>query len=269
MGMKSKLLKIMVFSACGLTLFGGGYGTYHFIFKAETSRFTPDSHEPSLASEPMAAVKKGALLSQSPFDSATTEKAEKRVRARSPAFHQEATLDERQVEKLRNLVRTHKLGREDDAMKRFIPDEAGAGFLIRTLLVLNQSADYKSKEVPQATQFIRDYLFENPVQSVASLDQALAAFPKDMQVEKTVLMQQIAHLGTMKNEVRDQVKTSLLAELNRIGINPQGMMALSMLLQVQTDEEWYNEVKESFEKAHPGEDLSELVALHRPPAESR
>lgn len=267
--MQSKIMKLLVFSACGLTLFGGAYGTYHFIFKAETSRFTPDTYDSSLASEPMSAVKKGSLLSQSPYDSRTTEKAEKRVRARSPAFQREATLDEKKIDQIRNLVRAHKLAREDDAMKRFIPDETGTGFLVRTLLVLQQSADYKSKEIPETTRFIRDYLFENPGQAVASLDQALAAFPKDMQVEKTVVMQQIAHLGTMKSEVRDQVKTSLLSELNRTGINSQGVMALSMLLQVQTDEEWYNEVKESFEKAHPGEDLSELVALHRPATESK
>ncbi len=127
-GMRSKKLKVLVFFTCGLTLLGGAYSIYHFIFRADPSSFSAGIYKDSLSTESMSSMKKGSLLSRSPFVSEVTDQAENRVRARSPAFQKEATLDERRIEQLRQLVRAQKLGREDEMMKRYIPDDAGVGF---------------------------------------------------------------------------------------------------------------------------------------------
>jgi len=261
--MKDKFLKILVFAACGLTLGGGSLLTYRML-RGPVSGFAPDSSLPRLASEPESPKKHASLLSTAPYTEEVTRKAENRVRSRSPAFQREATLDEKTLEKFKGLIRSRKLVKEDEQYKPFIPDETGAGFLVRALVLIELYGKAPNDSgLAEGADFIRTYFAENAAKSIESMDQALASLPREYAGAKTLLMTEMARLGRERSNVRVQVKNSLLQEYGRAPATAQGAQAMAILLQVRGDEKWIQEVRESFEKAHPGEDFSEVVSVQR------
>lgn len=264
--MSQKVVKTGVFLACLATLGGGSYLTYG-LFSGPVLELKSEEESAPLASEPAAARKSGSLLSTSPYTAEVTHKAENRARTRSPAFQREATLDEKTIERFRTLVKSRKLSKEDDLYRTYLPDESGVGFLVRTLLVVQIHGDKNPDDagVNEGLGYIRTYFNENAGRAVQAMDLALGAISKDKDFApaKSLLMSEMAHLGREKSDVRAQVKSYLLEEYRRVGAGPQGALALSILVQMQDDPKWVQEVKESFEKAHPGDSFSEIVSIHQ------
>jgi hypothetical protein len=83
--MNHKLSQSLIFFTAGATLFIGGMGTYHLVFK-EKDRL------PHLISvSATSSIPSGSLLQGTPYSIDSTREAENRVRTRSPAFQSEST----------------------------------------------------------------------------------------------------------------------------------------------------------------------------------
>ncbi len=83
--MKHKISQSLIFFTVGATLFIGGMGTYHLVFKEK------DQLPHLISASVTSPIPSGSLLDNTPYSMEETRGAENRVRARSPAFQSEST----------------------------------------------------------------------------------------------------------------------------------------------------------------------------------
>ncbi len=83
--MNHKLSQSLIFFTAGATLFIGGIGTYHLVFKEK------DQLPHLISVSATTAIPSGSLLENTPYSLEETRGAENRVRSRSPAFQSEST----------------------------------------------------------------------------------------------------------------------------------------------------------------------------------
>jgi hypothetical protein len=183
---------------------------------------------------------------------------------RSPAFETDATRELDFAKLAREFLTRNRLETENDRLTEFFPNGKGVNQAIRfSILLSNRAAEGDDAffEISLANR-VQAEIYANPEASIVSLDQGLAKLPREFGKERFAAIRLLSNLGAENPSVRDEVKTALLAEAQRSPTQAEGALVFAALLRMNSSKEWLQEVNRSFEKFHPGAELSDFVAVN-------
>lgn len=205
----------------------------------------------------------GSLLSGVDPDMAIA-KAKNRASGRSPAHDADASMEVDFAKLSREFLVRSALGNEEEKLKEFFPDGKGVNRSIRmTLLLATRGMDSEdSFSEIQLSNRVQSEIFAHGESAVVSLNAGLASLPKDMSRERNTVVRLLSNIASQQPDLRSEVKSSLLAEAGRASTPAESAVILAALLRVSSAKEWQEEVNQSYERLHPGSNLSETVALN-------
>lgn len=205
----------------------------------------------------------GSLLSREDPDLAIL-KAKNLASGRSPAYESDAVMEADFATLSKEFLARDSLAAGDEKLKEFFPDGKGVNHALRlTLLLSSRGTDNPDafSEIQLANR-VQAEILAHGESAVVSLTSGLTVLPAEMMGERHTVIRLLSMIGSQHPELRDEVKSSLLAEAGRSGKTAAGALALTALLRVNSSKEWSKEVNYSYERLHPGSDLSEVVALN-------
>jgi len=208
-------------------------------------------------------TKAGSLLSGTDPDMAIS-KARNRASGRSPAHDVDASMEMDFAKLSREFLARSAMASDDEKLKEFFPDGKGVNRSIRmTLLLAARGLDSEdSFSEIQLSNRVQSEIFANAESAFVSLNAGLASFPKEMVRERQTVIRLLSNIATQQPELRSEVKASLLAEAGRASTPAESAVVLAALLRVSPSKEWKEEVNQSYERLHPGSDLTEVVAMN-------
>lgn len=185
-------------------------------------------------------------------------------KGRSPAYDQDSVRDENLERLIRDFLGREALAAEYEKLGEYLPDGKGVNRSIRlSILLSKRSAENENgfSEIALATR-VQAEILANAESAVVSLDQALAKLPRSAISERTSMIRMLSNIGQVNPSMRTDVKAALVAEARRTPSQSEGALVFVALLRVDPSKAWFLDVTRSFEKLHPGAELSDFVALN-------
>jgi hypothetical protein len=249
-----------------LSTVGALWGAYAVLPWIKAPSLSPSEAAAVAAGGPQARARvtaQGALLSMQDPDREIARAKSRQLR-RSPAFESDATRELDFTKLSRDFLTRNRLESEHDKLTEFFPNGKGVNQAIRfSILLSSRAAEGEDAffEISLANR-VQAEIYANPESSVVSLDQGLAKLPREFGKERFAAIRLLSNLAIENPTVRDEVKTALLAEAQRSPTQADGALVFAALLRMNSSKDWFQEVNRSFEKFHPGAELSDFVAVN-------
>ncbi len=191
-------------------------------------------------------------------------KGRNRAQGRSPAFEVDSSRDTELAALTKDFLNRDSMSTTNERLKEFFPDGKGVNQSIRLILLLATRGTEGAHAFSELTLMgkVQSEVITHGESAVVSLTTGLSALPREMVRERQTVIRLLSNIGSERAELRTEVKTALLAEAARAGSSPDGALALTALLRVNPTKEWFAEVNASYERLHPGSELSDVVALN-------
>lgn len=205
----------------------------------------------------------GTLLSMANPDREISRLKDRKA-GRSPAFDKDATREENLDHLIKEFLEKGNLSSEYDKLGEYFPDGKGVNRMIRlSILLSSRPAEGEDgfSELALATR-VQAELNANAEAALVSLDQGLGKMPREMNSEKMAALRTLSQLGYSNPSLRNEVKTAFMSEARRAKTQAEGALVFATLLRVDSSKAWFKDVSSSFEKLHPGSELSDFVAVN-------
>lgn len=194
---------------------------------------------------------------------ASAEKSKNARKSRSPAVVIGTATDVQTKEAIERMFAEPQGAALNDQLRAYFPDRSPVNFWIRASLVLAAKTDDRevTREQVELGEKIYAQILAGDEAVVASLDAALISVPRTEGALRRQSLKMLSDVAMNQRELREAVKRVMISEAHRAGNHPDAAVALTALLRVNPTKEWFNEVNRSYERLHPGADLSDFVAL--------
>ncbi len=203
-------------------------------------------------------VKAGLLLTERRIN------AKRSIRKiRSPAFEAGTMVERSTRDALETFLSDAEVRASDRQLRDYFPDTNGVNRWVRASLIFSLQTQDREMTPEQFafSEQIYSQILAGEDTSVASLDAALMALPREEGLLRRNSVRILSDLAMKHPELRDPVKKSLLNEAHRAGSRPEGAAAIAALLRINPTREWFIDVNRTYGRLYPGSDLSDFVAL--------
>jgi hypothetical protein len=183
---------------------------------------------------------------------------------RAPAYVRGSDIDSATAARIEEVLKRH---RRDPLAEKFPKSTLPLDRAVRASVLVALEPEKPDGILPEDFEFtetLSAFFQSNPHETIASIDSLLEAIPLDGSDDAVdshrFLVRTLSNLG-MDPDSRQRVKAALLKEAQRSSSPSEGALAFAAMLRMSPSKEWQAEVSQSFEKLHPGAELSEFVAM--------